>query len=157
MTLFDCDKAAAIGAAACCIAGKIHPCWILAPVRILHGALPALFLGGYGMEAQLTALLAMREERLDDPFVHYAIAIQLRAQGALDRSLRFFEYVQRRFPEYLPNYLHHAQLLTSLGRRSEAVKVLTDGIELAERSGDVGTLSELQDVKTELTHGVQAA
>lgn len=102
------------------------------------------------MEAQLASLLAMREERMSDPFVHYAIAIQLRAQGALERSLRFFEYVHRRFPDYIPNYLHHAQLLMTLGRQAEAVMILSEGAEVARACGDIATLNELEEVKLEL-------
>ncbi|MCA9616729.1 MAG: hypothetical protein KC586_28415, partial [Myxococcales bacterium] len=46
----------------------------------------------------------------EDPFVHYARAMELRSLGRKEDALEAFDGVAARFPTYVPTYLMAAQV-----------------------------------------------
>lgn len=92
----------------------------------------------------LDNLLAAIEQDPENPFYQYGVAIEYRNQGDLENALKYFEQVYTKFPDYLANYYHFAEILLGEERIDEAKKVLHEGIELAQKQGNQHALSELQ-------------
>ncbi|MDB4988209.1 MAG: hypothetical protein JWN04_3387 [Myxococcaceae bacterium] len=78
-----------------------------------------------------------------DPFHHYARAMELRSIGRASDAFASFAEVCARFPDYVPTYLMAAQLAQELGANAEARAHATAGVEAAKRAGNEHALSEL--------------
>lgn len=96
------------------------------------------------MSKRLEAIETMLAKRPDDPFVHYARAMELRSLARLDDALAAFDGVMSRFPDYVPSHLMAAQVASELGRADAARAYASRGAEVASRVGDGHALSELQ-------------
>ena len=89
----------------------------------------------------------------NDPFPRYGLAMALRNAGRADEARVEFGELEQRFPDYVPQYLMHAQLLIDQAKRSEARAVLTRGLAAAQRKGDGHAASELQGALEGLGEG----
>ena len=58
-----------------------------------------------------------------DPFVHYARALELRGQGALQQALTALTEVEARFPDYVPTFLIAGQVAVELDQPALAHEV----------------------------------
>ncbi len=79
-----------------------------------------------------------------DAFARYGLAMEYRKLGRLEESAEVFEALLRAEPEYLPQYLMAAQVLSELGRGPEATARVEAGIALARTLGNHHALSELE-------------
>ena len=96
------------------------------------------------MSPRIAQLRSFLELRPNDPFVHYALALELKQAGeAAESEVRFREVLQR-FPEYVPTYFHFGQLLEELGQTDEARTIYERGIACAARCGDSHAERELR-------------
>jgi tetratricopeptide (TPR) repeat protein len=86
----------------------------------------------------------------NDPFVHYARAMELRTLGRSEDALRAFDDVTARFPEYVPSYLMAGQLALELAAYDRARDFLTRGLTAAQAAGDDHAISELSAALTTL-------
>jgi predicted Zn-dependent protease len=93
--------------------------------------------------SRLETLRRIAEQKPDDPFPQYGLAMELRRTGAHDEALAAFTTLAERQPDYVPQYLMHGQLLAELGRKDEARAVLERGQAVAARKGDGHAGSEL--------------
>ncbi len=80
----------------------------------------------------------------DEPFPHYARALELRSLGRLAESVAAFESIAKRFSTYVPTYLMAAQVCEELERIEEASQWAERGIEVAETANDAHAASELR-------------
>lgn len=94
--------------------------------------------------------LAMIEKMIaagsEDPFHHYARAMELRSLGRLEDALGAFGEVRDRFGGYVPTYLMAGQVALELDLDEDAVAWLEAGIQQAKKAGDghaEGELSQL--------------
>jgi tetratricopeptide (TPR) repeat protein len=95
-------------------------------------------------EKRLAMLEAVIAKGSNEPFPHYARALELRSLGRLEDALAAFEDVARRFPSYVPTYLMAGQVAEQIGRAEAARDWLTRGVARAQGAGDGHALSELQ-------------
>lgn len=79
----------------------------------------------------------------NDPFHHYARAMELRSLGQAEAALVGFSDACTRFPDYVPSYLMAAQLAQELGQVAAAREHATHGMAAATRAGNEHALSEL--------------
>jgi tetratricopeptide (TPR) repeat protein len=90
----------------------------------------------------------------EDPFNHYALAIEL-IKSDSNKAIELFEFLLSKFPDYLPTYYQFGVLLTSLEKYEKAKEVFGLGIALAKLKKDERTEKELkgalQIVMDELT------
>lgn len=86
----------------------------------------------------------------EDPFVHYARAMELRSLGRKEDALEAFDGVATRFPTYVPTYLMAAQVCGELQRDGDAVAWCDRGIAQAREAGDGHALGELQAFRAEM-------
>jgi tetratricopeptide (TPR) repeat protein len=95
-------------------------------------------------DKRLAMLEAVIARGTDDPFPHYARALELRSLGRLDDALAAFVDVEKRFPGYVPTFLMAGQVAEQLDRPAEARGWLERGVERARTAGDAHALSELE-------------
>lgn len=86
----------------------------------------------------------------EDPFVHYARAMELRSLERLEDALGAFDEIAERFPTYVPTYLMAAQVAEKLGRIEDAEAWCDRGLERAREAGDAHAAGELQAFRDEL-------
>jgi Flp pilus assembly protein TadD len=96
------------------------------------------------MPTRLEILKSMVEQKPDDSFLRYGLAMELRNTGDLQGALHEFSELRRLNPDYTATYFHAGQTLERLGRLDEARETYTTGIEVAGRKGDQHARSELQ-------------
>jgi len=85
-----------------------------------------------------------------DPFVHYARAMELRSLQRGAEALSAFAELRTRFPAYVPTYLMAGQLALELAERETARQFLEAGVEQARAAGDAHAESELVQILASL-------
>lgn len=98
------------------------------------------------MSKRLALFDKLIAEGSDDPFHHYARAMELRSLGHADQAFEAFAALTRRFPDYVPSYLMAAQLAQEQGQLTEAREHASAGIEAAKRAGNEHALTELNSL-----------
>ncbi len=86
----------------------------------------------------------MLDAQPNDPFAHYGYAMALRGDGRLDEAEVAFAELERRFPDYAPQYLMRFQNLVALERAAEARAFGQRGMAALQRLGNAHALGELQ-------------
>jgi len=94
-------------------------------------------------EQRLEAFRKMVEQRPDEPFARYSLAMSYRSLGRPEQAAREFEELARRRPEYVPTYLMLGQVLEGLGRAADAARAYESGMAAAARMNDEHARSEL--------------
>lgn len=94
--------------------------------------------------SQLLPILAQYlQEDPDDPFNHYAYAVEL-AKSAPEEAFEIMQSIVNQFPDYLPVYYTAASLASDLEEYQAGKKLLLEGISLAEATNEQKALSELK-------------
>ncbi len=101
-------------------------------------------------EGRVIHLKRVLEEREDQPFPFYALALEYKNLGELENSQKFFEETLKRFPDYVPTYYHYGQLLEILGEYKQARDIYTTGIEVSTQAEDDHAVAELRSVLSNL-------
>jgi hypothetical protein len=102
---------------------------------------------------RLEAIRKIVEQSPNDPFPRYGLAMELSRSGHQDEAHQAFVELERRFPEYVPQYLMHAKLLGELHLGDQQRGVLGRGIAAARASGDGHALDELGQALAALEAG----
>src|SRR5919206_2711846 len=87
-------------------------------------------------EQRVEAFRRMVEQRPDEPFARYSLAMSLRAAGRGEDAAREFEELARRKPAYVPTYLMLGQVLEALGRAADAAAAYERGLPPAAPAND---------------------
>ena len=80
----------------------------------------------------------------NDPFPRYGLAMAYKQAGRVGEARAAFGELEQKFPDYVPQYLMHAQLLIAADAKPEARAVLERGIAAARKKGDGHALGELE-------------
>jgi len=83
-----------------------------------------------------------------DAFARYGLALECVKLGDDSAATGHFHKLLESNPEYVAGYFQFGQLLGRLGRLDEARKLLSDGIVVAQRTGDVHARDEMQAALT---------
>jgi len=83
-------------------------------------------------------------ERPADAFARYGLALECVKLGDDETALGHFEKLLETHPEYVAGYYQFGQLLARLGRMEEASKLLSKGIAVAAKAGNVHARDEMQ-------------
>jgi len=94
-------------------------------------------------DERLAAFQKMVDQRPDDPFARYSLAMALRSAGREAQAVTAFEELRRRSPGYVPTYLMLGQVLEVLARTAEAAEAYRAGIEVARGAGNEHARGEL--------------
>jgi tetratricopeptide (TPR) repeat protein len=101
------------------------------------------------MSKRLGVLEKMVAGGAGDSFTFYALAMEYRSLGRGEDALRTFTELREKDAEYVPMYLMAGQLLSEMGRNSDARGWFEAGIEAADRAGDGKAKSELSTALAE--------
>ncbi|HET9599807.1 MAG TPA: tetratricopeptide repeat protein [Anaeromyxobacteraceae bacterium] len=94
-------------------------------------------------EQRLEAFRKLVEQRPQEPFARYSLAMSYRSLGRPEEAAREFSELTRRAPDYVPTYLMLGQVLEGLGRTAEAARAYEAGVAAATRMNDQHARSEL--------------
>lgn len=97
-----------------------------------------------GDMSRLETIRKIVEQSPNDPFPRYGLAMELKNAGQHEDALATFVELERRCPDYVAQYLMHANLLGDLKRAPDASAVLERGIKVARQAGNAHALGEMQ-------------
>lgn len=92
---------------------------------------------------RLEILKSMVEQKPEDGFARYGLAMEYVRSGELETAMEEFTQLLSYNPGYAAGYFHGGQTLEKLGRIDEAREIYRKGIEVTTASGDDHTRSEL--------------
>lgn len=93
---------------------------------------------------RLEMLRRFAEQKPDEPFARYGLAMELKKRGRLAEAIAVYRDLIARNPAYVPTYLMASNALVEHGDRPGAIEVLTQGIAAARAAGDHHARGELE-------------
>lgn len=87
-------------------------------------------------------------EKPADAFARYGLALECVKLGDDPAATLHFQKLLEMNPSYVAGYFQFGQLLSRMGRLDEARKMLSDGIVVAQRAGDMHARDEMQAALT---------
>jgi len=90
------------------------------------------------------------EQKPADAFARYGLAMECAKEGDDHAATEHFEQLLNNNPDYVAGYFQFAQLLARLGCLEDARKLLSDGIVVAQKSGDMHARDEMQSALNSL-------
>ena len=94
--------------------------------------------------SRIDAIRKILESQPNDPFPRYGLAMELKNTQQRDAAFAEFVELERRFPDYVPQYLMHFNVLVELKKKDDARALAERGLASARRSGNNHALGELQ-------------
>jgi tetratricopeptide (TPR) repeat protein len=94
--------------------------------------------------AILDTFLSLLARGQDNALLRYSIANEYLRMDRPEAALPHLEQALARDPDYSAAWKLQGKTLHALGRSAEAIPVLTRGIAVAERKGDVQAAREMQ-------------
>jgi hypothetical protein len=79
-----------------------------------------------------------------DAFARYGLAMECAKLGDDQAAVTNFQHLIDNHPAYVAAYFQYGQFLARIGREAEARKLLSDGIVVAQRAGDIHARDEMQ-------------
>jgi tetratricopeptide (TPR) repeat protein len=101
------------------------------------------------MSLRIEQLIQFIKDDPDDPFNHYALALEY-CKSDEKLALEIFEDVVRNHGQYVPVYYQLARLYARVGQKEKAIQTFNDGIAIARDQRDLKTLRELNAALEEL-------
>jgi Flp pilus assembly protein TadD len=77
-------------------------------------------------------------------FIRYGLAMELKSAGRDAEAWEHFQHLLEQHPDYGPAYYQAGVLLIKLGRREEARRVMSKGLEVMGQQKNLHAQSELQ-------------
>ncbi len=102
------------------------------------------------MKTRREKIEAMLVDEPDDPFLRYALALELEKAGDHERSLELLRGLMTGTPPHIPSFLMAGQHLAGRDLIQEAREVLRTGIEEARRQGEQHAAGEMGDLLASL-------
>jgi tetratricopeptide (TPR) repeat protein len=93
---------------------------------------------------RLNILKLYLEEDPGDPFIRYAIALELMKLGNLQQAFQEFTHLISESPDYLPAYYMAGQTAEALQNREMAIASYRNGMDVARKQNNQHALNELQ-------------
>lgn len=94
----------------------------------------------------LEQLARFAQEDPDDPFNHYALALEY-MKSDMQRARAIFERLVDKHSGYVPTYYQLGQLYAELGLSEQAISTFEKGIGVAREAGDVKAMRELEGAR----------
>lgn len=98
---------------------------------------------------RLKALKRFVSEDPEDPFNHYALALEwMKTDSA--KADQIFDLLLKKFPAYVPAYYQAAWLKISLNMTDKAVQIIEAGVVEAGRQKNTKAVNELRSLLDEI-------
>ncbi len=99
---------------------------------------------------RIQQLKAMLADEPQEPFLHYALALEYRKLADKVETVNHFTVLLRDFPDYLPTYYAFGTYLAEAGETKEALICLHKGFALAQSQAESKTAREIRALIEEL-------
>jgi tetratricopeptide (TPR) repeat protein len=86
----------------------------------------------------------------NDAFARYGLAVECASQGDTAVAAAHYTKLLAAHPEYVPGYYQYGTLLTRLGKKDEARKILSEGVSAARKAGNSHAQSEMETALAEV-------
>ena len=96
---------------------------------------------------RLNQLLNLYKDDPKDEFVLFALAQEYQKMGETSTAINFFLNLKTQNPNYVGLYYHLAKIYVSLDEVAKATKIYSEGMDVAQRIGDLHALGELKNAK----------
>ena len=83
-------------------------------------------------------------QKPSDAFARYGLALECVKLGDDSAALQHFQQLLELNANYVAAYYQFGQLLSRLGETEKARKILSDGIVVAQKTGDIHARDEMQ-------------
>lgn len=90
-------------------------------------------------------LAEMLQSEPNDPFLNYAYALETAKEDSA-AALGLLTTMHEKFPDHIPAYFRHGQLLAEQGESVAASQVLSAGIRIARQTGDDHAAAEMSEL-----------
>jgi Flp pilus assembly protein TadD len=90
-------------------------------------------------------------ERPNDLFLRYALAMELLNSGRLEEAWKHFAMLLEKNADYSATYYQAGMLLARMGRREEARRVSSRGVDVTRQQGNAHAAGELEAALHDLT------
>jgi tetratricopeptide (TPR) repeat protein len=97
------------------------------------------------MEDRKKWIQNMLATQADDPFLHYALALENQKDGMIAEAIEIMDKLLTNFPDYQATYYQLGKLYESIGENEKAVDTFLDGRRLAKKNGDIKAAGELSE------------
>ena len=87
-------------------------------------------------------------QKPEDAFARYGLALECVKQGDDQAASDHFRKLLEAHPAYVAGYFQFGQLLTRIGKIEEAKKLLSHGVVVAQKAGDMHARDEMQSALT---------
>lgn len=84
----------------------------------------------------------------EDAFARYGLALECVKLGDDQAAAEQFRKLLETHPAYVAGYFQFGQLLARVGKVEEAKKLLSDGVVVAQKAGDMHARDEMQAALT---------
>lgn len=101
-------------------------------------------------ENRLVILQRMLASDPNDAFLRYAIAKEHESAGDTAAAIEMLESLRLENPDYTGLYYHLGKLYEKNDQPDIAISIYDEGIRITKSMGDMHTLSELQNARTNL-------
>lgn len=99
------------------------------------------------IDAPFRSIQQLIQDLPGDPFPRYGLAMAYKNAGRLSEAAACFAELGSLFPDYLPRYLMHGNVLVQLQRFNEAVELYNQGERLAIQQKQLSTAHELRQAR----------
>lgn len=89
-------------------------------------------------------LEAMRARGQDSALLRYSLGNEYLKRDETDQAIAHLAEAVRQDPDYSAGWKLYGKALAQAGRTDDAIKALTEGIEVAERKGDAQAAKEMR-------------
>lgn len=86
-------------------------------------------------QSRLDALKAMAEKKPGDAMIQYGLGTEYRKAGDLAAAVAAFKATVAANPDYTAAWQELGSVLAEMNDRDEAIRVLREGVETADRTG----------------------
>ncbi len=101
-------------------------------------------LSGDRKSSRLEMIRSLAQQRPQDPFPRYALAMEFKTSSDTEGAWREFAALIAEHPDYIASYAPAGEVLVGLGRLEEARDVYGKGIEACTRRNDAHTRDHLE-------------
>ena len=91
------------------------------------------------------------EEDASDPFLHYALALEMLHNHQTSDGISKLKWVLNQFPDYLATYYQLGKCLEAENEPEAAATVYSEGMKLATRQQNQQAFRELKSALEEIT------
>ena len=100
--------------------------------------------------SRLEQLLGLLQSSPNDSFLLFALAKEYEGAGQKAKALEYYLQLQQSDPAYVGLYYHLGKLYETQGEEKKAWLTYSDGMKVAQQTGDQHALSELAGARLNL-------